>query len=297
VNLVRHHWRWLSLGVLAALLLTYYVAIPLIRVEIALHPWRGHPATAPTERGLTYEDVTFSSTDGLTLVGWYVPSRNRAAVILSHGFGGNRAGMLDQAEILARHGFGVLMYDSRAHGDSGGSIATRGWLEVNDLLGTVAYMQTRGDVDPKRIGAFGFSIGAQVTLRAAARTDKLRAVVADGASTATFEDEIPREALGEWLTVPSLWVFYKGLELLSGTAQPSWVLDALPMIAPRPLLLISTGRGFEQRQMRLYYAAAHDPKLLWEIPETDHGNGFRVRPQEYADKIVSFFSEALLQST
>ncbi|MFP2907312.1 hypothetical protein ACLESD_20150 [Pyxidicoccus sp. 3LFB2] len=59
-----------------------------------------HPPQVPVVRpeatgelaGL--EDVAFTNADGLTLRGWYVPSRNRAAVVLVHGFADNRAQLL-----------------------------------------------------------------------------------------------------------------------------------------------------------------------------------------------------------
>ena len=68
-----------------------------------------------------YESVEFDAADGLKLSGWYAPSRNGAAVVLVHGGGGNRTGPLDHAQLLRRHGYGVLLYDSRGRGESDGT--------------------------------------------------------------------------------------------------------------------------------------------------------------------------------
>lgn len=293
INRLRQHWKKSILLLLLSGAVAYYLFLPFVRAFIALHPARTYPYMAPDGRGLAYENVTFPSRDNIQLVGWYIPSKNKAAVILTHGFGANRGQLLDQAEALARAGFGVLLYDCRAHGESQGETATRGWLEVNDLLGALAYLESRPDVDPERIGAFGLSVGGQVTIRVAATTGKIKAVATEGTPTATFADEVPRSGLIEWLRLPSTWMGYQTLHLLSGVRPPPAVVEVIGKIAPRPLLLISTGREFEQRQMRLYYEAASYPKTLWEIPEAQHGGGLAARPKEYGDRLVQFFRESL----
>ena len=73
----------------------------------------------PADVGLTYRSVEFPATDGVMLSGWYVPSRNNAAVALLHGAGSTRSNVLDHAVVLARHGYGVLLYDARGHGERG----------------------------------------------------------------------------------------------------------------------------------------------------------------------------------
>src|SRR5215813_1467388 len=117
LRLVSKWWRRLAIAVVLLSILAFYVGVPLVRVLRVLHPPRSFPVETPASRGLAYEDVTFPSTDGIKLSGWYIPSHNRAAVILTHGLTSNRGGVLDQAEVLAKAGFGVLLYDLRAHGN------------------------------------------------------------------------------------------------------------------------------------------------------------------------------------
>jgi uncharacterized protein len=281
---------------LISALLVYYVIVPFVRVLTTIHPVRSHITSTPVDRGLEYEAITFNSTDGIPLAGWYIPTQNGAVVIIVHGFLSNRTDMLDQAEALAKAGFGVLLYDMRAHGESADAMFTRGWSEVNDLLGAVSYLQSRSDTSHDPIGVFGFSIGGQVAIRTAALTDKIKAVAADGASTSMFGDEVQRTTLSEWLNFPAIWMYYQQLALFTGT-QASAVLDVIGAIAPRPLLLISTGSDFEQRQIRQYFKAAGEPKMSWEIPEAGHGGGFAARPDEYGSRIVEFFHKALVDGS
>src|ERR1700730_6441115 len=102
-----------------------------------LHPMR-RPLTpelvqecdhAFQEAGASREDFLVHASDGILLRGWKVRPRqaNGDWVLLFHGVSDNRAGMLGQAQLLLRHGFSVVMMDSRSHGESGGTIATYGW--------------------------------------------------------------------------------------------------------------------------------------------------------------------------
>jgi fermentation-respiration switch protein FrsA (DUF1100 family) len=246
---------------------------------------------------MNYQEITFQAADGILLSGWYIPSRTGAAIILTHGYNSNRAGLLDLAEPLAKRGFGVLMYDTRDQGLSQTTPSTRGWTEVNDALGAVAYLQSRPDVNVTQIGAFGSSMGGQITIRAAAKTQVIAAIVTDGASTAVFDDEPIPSRLYDWINYPAAWMFYKELAISTGQAEPVGVVDSVDSIAPRPILMISSGQGHEQQQMRKFYAAAGQPKFLWEIPDADHIQGIYVHPEAFKRRVVDFFVQALLKDS
>ena len=127
--------------------------------------------------------------DDVRLAAWYVPSTNRAAVVLLHGAGSTRSNVLDHAETLARHGFGVLMIDARGHGESGGRAMDFGWLGDADIAAATAFLAARPDVDDERIGAVGLSMGGEEAIGAAATDRRLRAVVAEGATARVAADE------------------------------------------------------------------------------------------------------------
>jgi uncharacterized protein len=82
-------------------------------------------STAPADRGVSYEDAALETADRVALSGWYIPASNRAAVVLLHGAGSTRHAVLDHAVVLARHGYGVLLFDARGHGRSGGRASRR----------------------------------------------------------------------------------------------------------------------------------------------------------------------------
>ena len=133
--------------------------------------------------------MSFKTSDGLRLEGWYVPSRNGAAVISFPG----RKGPQRQARMLARHGYGVLLFDRRGEGRSEGEPNSWGWSGDRDIKAAIAYLQHRRDVDPGRIGGIGLSVGGEMMIEAAAETDALAAVVSEGAGARAFADEMDHD--------------------------------------------------------------------------------------------------------
>ena len=250
----------------------------------------------PSDFGFDFETVQIRSADGISLSGWYLPSQNGAAVILLHGYGGHRAMMLPQAAALAEAGYGVLLYDLRGHSQSGGDQRTFGWADVVDVETAVAFLQSRPDVDPDRIGIFGFSIGGQIALRAAAQIDALQAVVADGPGIATADDLPPPQTTTERLDHFGSRLTFQGLAWRMGREMETAVIDQIATIAPRPILFIATGppAGDEQRLVQHFYNHAATPKNILSIPNAQHGTGMTTESKTYKMQLVQFFDQALL---
>jgi fermentation-respiration switch protein FrsA (DUF1100 family) len=272
-----------------------YVLYPIYQVYHLVRPPRFLLRSVSLEDyGWQGREVQFNTPDGLLLSGWYVPSQNRAAVILVHGYGGNRLAMTSHAKILIEQGYGVLLYDSRAHGHSEGRLFAAGWDAAGDVLGALNFLRIQADVDSGRVGALGVSVGGQTVIRAAGQTDKLQAIVADGPNLSSLKDVNPPTSLRGWLYLPRNWLYDKSLRWHTGLGAPPPLAESLQAIAPRPILLIATGRGRERRVARKLYEAASESNMLWEIPKAQHASGWLAYPKEYAAQITSFFNQALL---
>ena len=102
--------------------------------------------------------------------------------------------------MLARHGYGVLLFDRRGEGDSDGEPNGWGWGGEADVKAAIAYLQRRPDVDPERIGGIGLSVGGEMMIEAAAETDELAAVVSEGAGARSTTEDMDQDdpALGKW---------------------------------------------------------------------------------------------------
>ena len=291
----RYWLRLVVFSIIAFAILAYIGYFPLVIYQWTAPNTGAVCCVTPADHGLAYEDVTL--TDGeISLAGWYIPSQNGAAVILLHGYDASRKQMLSRAVMLAEAGYGVLLYDMRGHGESSAVMRSLGWADVADVQTAVSWLTQQPDIDPARIGIFGFSVGGQVALRAAAELDGLQAVVADGPALVNGDDTPPISGFNEHREDFAGRVVYWGIALRTGLESPPAIIDEIGRIAPRPILLIATGaeNGMEYRIVHYYYEHAADPKAIWQIPETGHGGGPKVRPQEYAEQLVSFFDAALL---
>jgi dienelactone hydrolase len=246
----------------------------------------------PAQLGAAYENVSFTTADGLRLKGWYVPSRNGAAVISFPG----RKGTQKPARVLARHGYGVLLFDRRGEGESEGRPNSWGWGGEADVKAAIGYLQRRPDVDPDRIGAIGQSVGGEMLIEAAAETDELAAVVSDGAGARSFHEDMDEgeDSIGKW-TIGAAMSAAKtvAVAVTSGQAPPAHLRDLAARI-DEPLLLIAAPNSRHGEELnRDYAAAAGDNATLWEIPEAGHVGGLDARPAEYEQRVVGFFDDAL----
>jgi pimeloyl-ACP methyl ester carboxylesterase len=292
----RKYWvRLLTVGLIGGLTLAC-VVIELIYVVSVSRPAPSLVGNPPQDGDdIVYLPITlYNQEEHIQLSGWYIPSQNSAAVILLHGFGSNRLEMVSRAEALARHGFGVLLYDLRGHGESQGDSRTFGWGDLSDVESALQFLADRDEVDPERIGILGFSTGGQIALRAAAEYDQIQAVIADDPAFVTVDDAPRPVGLKQRMMYLVSWVDSRLVSLWTGTPIPPGIPEVLGAISPRPILFIDTGEAEGRLLVRYFYQAANDPKELWEIPETYHGGQFAARPQEYGERMIAFFYAALL---
>jgi pimeloyl-ACP methyl ester carboxylesterase len=289
----RYWIKLLSVGLVGGLLLAC-MCIEVVYIVVMANPAPSPINTNPGDLGFEYEDVAFPSYDNIQLSGWYIPSQNGAIIILLHGYGANRTELIRHVEILARHGYGVLIYDLRGHGQSGGKQRTYGWLDIQDVKYALDYLDHREEVNKEHIGIFGFSIGGQIAIRVASEIGQIQAIFADDPGFVTVKDAPPPTTTWERLMYLTNWIDFKGMQLWTGVHEPPGVVEVINELSPRPLFLVATG-GPGNRLMHHYYELAGEPKTLWEIPEATHGKSLTARPQEYEEKMVAFYENSLLK--
>lgn len=291
--------RVLGFGIGVFLLLAFFVgverSIHSVIIETAPTP---SEVSIPPDLGFDVEEVTFTSKDGITLAGWFTPSQNGGTVILLHGYGGNRAGMIWHARQLTAAGFGVLMYDERASGESGGAYRSYGWEDTRDVIAAVQFIQTRNPNE--HIGAAGCSTGADIAVYGAALHPEIEAAWGDGNSPVRAQDApMFKSPILTLIVVNNFfldWLYTVRL----GIEAPAPMTDVLPDIAPRPVMFVGGGTerpllGSEADLFTLRYAALAGPNAqAWVIPEATHCDGPRHRPEEYAERMTAFFAEAFM---
>jgi hypothetical protein len=278
----------------AGLTLAFLVALPFILFPFAQSYVITHSARAyvPTPQlGAPHEEVSFTTSDGLRLHGWFVPSKNGATVISYPG----RKGPQKPARLLVGHGYGVLLFDRRGEGESDGDPNALGWRGTRDLKAAIAYLRSRPDVDPNRIGGVGLSVGGEVMLQAAAETDDFKAIVSEGAGVRSMREAVKLDGAERLV---SSWIFGLntiGTALSTSDLPPRSLVDLSAEITEPALFIHATpGQGGETLTEK-YYEATKGPKEYWAAPG-GHTGAFDAAPREYERRVVGFFDRTLLDN-
>ncbi len=258
------------------------------------------------------EAVQFRTRDGLTLVGTYLPTRtpSRAGVLIfCHEFLSNRWSVTPYLDHLRDHGFDLLTFDFRNHGESAHDpkYSPLQWVtdhEVRDLHAAIAYLKTRDDADPAGFGLFGVSRGGGTAICVAARESAVWGIVTDGAfpTRGTMLSYIHRwaeiyvQSQWFWKIAPNLlftflaWTGRLRTQLRKGCRYEN-VERAVARLAPRPWLAIHgqkdayIGVAIAQK----FFSCARDPKELWIVPLAKHNRCREKDPVGYATRLIEFF--------
>jgi pimeloyl-ACP methyl ester carboxylesterase len=290
----RYWRRWL--GLLAASLALTIVGTPILLGFITtyrlLNPPCGDNHQTPGDYGHPWEDITLSAQAGGRFRAYFIPGTNGAAIIIPPPYGGGRGARLDEADVLVRHGYAVFAFESRRCAGMGS--LSLGYKETGEVGDALAYLQSRADVDPDRVGILGFSSAGATAVMSAAQFPAIRAVVAEGGY-----GDFAEGALGLGTGSTFLEMIYKesfavSYRLLTGIdidkLSPS---DTISQIAPRPVLLVY---GSHERSLPGAYrqlAAAGGNARLWVVEGAGHGNYLEVAGESYAAHIVAFFDRSL----
>lgn len=252
----------------------------------------------PTHLQLPYEDLILKTREGFDLRGWLLPANPhaRGSVIILHGVSESKIAGLPMAKELHAHGYNVVLYDSRCHGESGGRYCTYGYHEKFDVQIILDHLMSRTDIVVGKIGLFGWSMGAAVAIQVAAIDDRIAAVVAEsGFATlrTVFDDYQKRMIKLPWHYLRNIVI--KRSEYLADFKAN----DVAPVEAVRrvrvPIFLL---HGTEDNLIKYNYServfhAANEPKHLWLIPGAQHHDVMQVGGEEYRRRIIEFFDTYL----
>jgi alpha-beta hydrolase superfamily lysophospholipase len=228
-----------------------------------LHPMRRHVTLQPNR---PFDAVELEGA-GVKLRGWWFHGAGkRGTVVFLHGVAANRESGVGIADHFLASGFDVLIYDSRAHGESDGQVCTYGFYEKQDLR------RVLDRVTATPIVVMGTSMGAAIALQAAAQDARIAAVVA----VSPFSDlrTVAIERAPFFASKGNIAEAFK----LAEAEGAFHVDDVSPTIAAAhvsvPTLLIHGDRDDETppSHSQRIFATLHEPKRLILVPNAGHGH-------------------------
>jgi fermentation-respiration switch protein FrsA (DUF1100 family) len=275
-----------------ALVLVVWLAASFIAERETLHPQRRDLGPTPAARGMSYTDVSFKTSDGLTLRGWWIPGTRDQTVVMVHGLSNNRREGLDKAGYLHQSGYNLLVFDLRGHGQSDGSGTTMGYREPADVGAAVAEARA---LNPGPIALFGYSLGAAVSVEEAAVNPDVSAVVEDSGFSSVGDVFLAR--FSEVTRLPELpWaaavVAFGQMDV--GTSL--WKVQPVAMATQlhKPLLAIvgTADTIVPPAEGRALFNAAPGPKQLLEVPGAGHVQAYYTNNPLYERTVLDFLAKS-----
>jgi len=251
--------------------------------------------SSPADVGLTYEEVTFNSTDGLTLGGWWIPASGSEKVVIQlHGHAGSMDPDIQYLSTLHQHGCNVLMFDFRGHGRSQGHTVTIGYLERRDVLGAIEFVKQKGF---KRIALLGFSMGGVLSILVGAVSPDVKVVISDSAPvhlTTALRERIVELGFPRFAAIAIAWLIVAATSLrlwanLFDYDTVRWV----GRIAPRPLYIMHGVADRYVPDFNELVEAAGPSAQVWDVPNIGHTQVINELHEEYLRRLAEFLDKNL----
>jgi len=273
------------------------LAAPIVGETIATFPppFPKSASEPPAGAGLAYEDVTFSTTDGLTLRGWFFPADRPGApaMIYAPATSHDQRSGLSLVPAFHNAGYHVLLFSYRGHALSDGRKGsfTYGEAESRDVDAAVEFLFETKSI--RQISVVGHSVGAVSAILSAARNPLIDAVVAVAPFNCvtdvwfTSRPKLVPPFVLDW----TLWVAEKTRGFDREEVCP---LQVVEQIAPRPLLVIhgTEDRRITEAQVQELFAAAEQPKSLWLVEGASHSGIRNPVLDELAGDVILFLNSA-----
>ena len=252
----------------------------------------------PVKFNASYETITIKTADGLQLSGWYIPPAEDKSgpgpakiIILVHSYYADRRQTLPVAKLLYQNGYGLLMLDQRASGESEGNARSLGWLDIPDVLAASNWIATRSS--DAQIGIYGCSMGAAIALAGSVGVPAIRAIAADAPSELGWVENLPGFSWNDPLSLPIMALYYPLVMLRAGALPSGNTSDAIHNLGSRAILFISSGQPGENQRVSSFYSHAAGPKEYLLLSDATHCGGPISDPELYQQRLVNFFNSSL----
>lgn len=235
------------------------------------------------------QSITMQSEGGSTLKGWWIPGQHgKGAIVLMHGIRSNRLGMLERAKFLAHEGYGVLLFDFQAHGESSGAHITLGKLESQDAITAVAFAHAHAPGE--KIAVIGTSLGGAAALLAEPPLDIDAMIVESSYPTLqqAVEDRLARR-LGSFAKVLAPLLTCQLRPRLGFSVDDLRPIDHVGSLkTPKLFIAGADDLRTTAAESKALFAAAAEPKEFWLIEGAAHVDMHTFNRPEYEKRVLAF---------
>lgn len=286
-------------SIVLVVILLLYISLSIFGAVAAMDIPRLPVKGSPDSVGLTYENVAFHSRgDGILLKGWFLPAKGNIALVIVHGGFENRVDYvvdtLDLTHDLVGKGYNILLFDLRGRGDSEGKGRSLSNID-HDIGGAIDYVKSLG-YPASRIGIVGFCSGAASTVIFASR-ENVGALVLDGCF-ASVQIMVDRQAAERKIPQFLLDFFWPGVLQAGKTFYGFKLVNPIDVIGKVKCPILFIHEEYDdlvslEDDYHLLQASGNPSNELWQITGAKHSEGYTMHPTEYVDKINTFLSTGM----
>lgn len=268
---------WHVLGILAAAYGGLALLLYFSQSRLVFYPETGREIiSTPAGLGLSYEDLRLTTSDGISLHGWFIPAAQpRGTVLFLHGNAGNISHRLDSVQMFHRMGYSTLIFDYRGYGQNSGTPTEQG--TYRDAEAAWRYLVEQRQVPACRIVLFGESMGGAIAAWLAARQKPAALVIASGFTS------VPDMAQHLYPYLPAKWL----ARIRYDTREYLRTVTAPVLIAHSPqdeIVPYALGQAL--------FAAANPPKQFLELAG-GHNDGFIFMRESWVGVLREFLGRQM----
>lgn len=242
----------------------------------------------PAKHGFKFEEVRFTSGDGIPLYGWYFHHKDskkpaKAVIFYAHGNGQNISAQFGNIVFVLDRGYDFFVFDYRGYGSSGGDRPVPKEA-VQDTIAALHWADQRAKANRLPLIALGQSLGSALMVRALAEEKmavRPKLVVLDSPFL-SFQWAAASVLSQFWITTP--FQPFAFLAMSDEWAPRLRIRD----LAPTPILIFhgDKDRIVDYRLGVETYDAALPPKEFIPVPGAGHIQAFWGEDREKYREIL-----------
>ena len=260
----------------------------------------------PSTQNIKFEDVSFTSADGLTLPGWYmaatdnnsatgVKNNNDKAILLVHGRGANRTEGMRYAKPLLAADYDVLAFDMRHPRQDPSILSTMSFHEKKDVTAALNFLENEKNI--KHIGLMGFSMGAAAGIIVMAKDPRVKVGVFSGGYANGMDVLAEQGKKMHGLPRYPLMPVVEKLFEWRGNADADEINPEsyIGQISPRPVYIMhgTADQTVDFSHGQRLFAAANEPKQFWQAQGGRHTRLWQHDKDKAESSVVEFFNRYL----
>jgi len=273
---------------------TQILMLPITECKVARHVFCGEPS----EQGIIFEDVSFTTSDGFAIPAWYMPASDNStkkSVLLVHGRTADRTEGMRYAKAIVEAGYNVLAIDMRHPRQHPDIISTMSYHEKKDVIASIDFLVNEKGAES--IGVFGFSMGAATSMIVMATDPRIKVGIFSGgyansmdvlSESAKVTYGLPRYPL---MPMVALFFSWRG-DLEIDEINPE---KYIAQISPRPIYIMhgTADKTVNFSHAQRLFDAAKEPKQLWRAEGGEHTRLWQFDNEKADTSVVEFLTRYL----